>query len=199
MLFRLLLFSFYCFWRQHIYPSQIQDCYICIWCDWRLQKQRGRGWAKWQHGKKKNQGTLVMDWGGWVGESGREKKVMQVTSEFSSWKIPRTMVSLLSTCNIAGSVVHSEVPHLYLDSRLVQLPPLSKRLLLPSEHLLKDLDSSRAEVRPSSKPRSSLPSFSIPALQTLTCILCRNCWNFSFTLVFSSVSALNGPEQSPIS
>lgn len=123
--------SLCCFLRRHLYHSWIQECYMCICCDWSLQKTERKGLGKAAAWKKQ---PRRQRW--WIGESGREKKAVQMTSEFSSWKIPSKddwcPCHPLST---AGSALHSQVPHFYLDSSLVQLLSLSERFL-------KNLDSS---------------------------------------------------------
>lgn len=93
-----------CFLRRHLYHSWIQECYMCICCDWSLQKTERKGLGKaaaWKKQQPRRQ------WG-WIGDSAREKAV-QVTSEFSSWKIPsKDDWCPCHPLSIAGSALHSQ-------------------------------------------------------------------------------------------
>lgn len=59
-LFRLVLLALLSL-RHHIRHRWIQECYRRIWCDWWLQKQRGRGWAK-RRPEKNNPEFLILTW-----------------------------------------------------------------------------------------------------------------------------------------
>lgn len=115
-----------------------------------ITKQRGGGWAK-RRPQKLTQETLVMDWGEWVGESGREKED-QVTAELLSGKIPRTKAPLTPSIQLA---VHCVPKFLAGTWRAGQYS------FLTAYTFGKNPDSFPAELSPRKGPLSRSPFLSI--------------------------------------